>query len=53
LLEPAAKEHGLRQVVYHYAGTDVPFQLENLSSVRVWRVAIESLSGKRSHLPPD
>ncbi len=53
LLEPSAKARGLRQVILHYAGEEVPFPPEKLSSVRVWRVTIESLSAKRAHLSPE
>ncbi|HLC35578.1 MAG TPA: pyridoxamine 5'-phosphate oxidase family protein [Anaerolineales bacterium] len=52
LIEAAAKEHGLGEVIRHYAGTDRPFPVEGLSEVRVWRVTIDTVTAKRSHISP-
>jgi len=48
LVSPEERSYGLRQVMRHYAGREYAFEPRNLASVRVWRVDIESMTGKRS-----
>ncbi len=52
LTELSEMESGLRHVVRHYAGEEVPFLVDKSLNARVWRVTIESLCGKRNRLPP-
>jgi nitroimidazol reductase NimA-like FMN-containing flavoprotein (pyridoxamine 5'-phosphate oxidase superfamily) len=49
LTEPAEKEGGLREIIRHYAGTEVALPLEDLAKVRVWRVTLEAVTGRRAH----
>jgi nitroimidazol reductase NimA-like FMN-containing flavoprotein (pyridoxamine 5'-phosphate oxidase superfamily) len=46
------KRFGLNQIMHHYSGRDWTFPAKGLAPTRVWRIAIESLSGKRSPAPP-
>ncbi len=50
LTEPAEKEHGLRVIVRHYSGSEVPLAAEDLAKIRVWRVSLESVTGRRAHM---
>ncbi|MDC0358201.1 pyridoxamine 5'-phosphate oxidase family protein [Oligoflexia bacterium] len=42
------KIQGLNAIMRHYSGADWSFKAEALKNTRVWRVAVESLTGKRS-----
>ena len=48
--DPEGKEHGLRVLMRHYAGTgrDWTFSPQQTAQVRVWKITLETLSGKRS-----
>lgn len=48
LLEPVAREHALNQIMRQYSGKDWPFEPSSLSNVRLWKLTITALSGKRS-----
>ncbi len=48
LIDPAEKISGLNQIMHHYSGRDWTFTAESLDTIRVWRIAIESLTGKQS-----
>lgn len=48
VLEPAEKEHGLNVLMRHYSGRAWPFQPSELASVRVWKITLTALTGKRS-----
>lgn len=48
LTELPHKTDGLNQVMRHYSGQDWTFSVENLEAIRVWRITIESLTGKQS-----
>ena len=48
LTELAERTAGLNQVMQHYAGRAWPFTAEDIEAIRVWRIAIESLTGKQS-----
>jgi nitroimidazol reductase NimA-like FMN-containing flavoprotein (pyridoxamine 5'-phosphate oxidase superfamily) len=42
------RERGLNQIMEHYSGRRWPFDPAATRSVRVWRLVIESITGKRS-----
>ncbi len=42
------KTAGLNQMMTHYSGRAWPFTREDLGAIRVWRIAIERLTGKQS-----
>ncbi len=48
LVEPEDKAHALNQVMLHYSGKAWEYEPSVLAMTRVWRIAIESLAGKRS-----
>ncbi len=48
LTADADRLRGLQQVMRHYSGRQWDLQAEHLAKVRVWRLRIESLSGKCS-----
>ena len=50
LTVPAQKEHALNEIMRHYSGQTWSFEPGAPAKVRVWKVAITSLTGKRS--PP-
>jgi hypothetical protein len=50
LRDPESKAIGLNQVMQHYSGREWEFDAATLARTRVWRVAIEELTGKHSSL---
>jgi hypothetical protein len=50
LRDPESKAIGLNQVMQHYSGREWEFDAATLARTRVWRVAIEELTGKQSSL---
>ena len=48
LTELPEKTAGLNQMMKHYSGREWPFTREDLEAIRVWRIGIESLTGKQS-----
>lgn len=42
------KNHGLNQIVRHYSNRDWRFEPHELSSARIFRISVESVSGKHS-----
>jgi len=48
LVSDEEKRFGLNQIMRHYSGTDWEFSASELPPTRLWRIAVESLSGKRS-----
>jgi nitroimidazol reductase NimA-like FMN-containing flavoprotein (pyridoxamine 5'-phosphate oxidase superfamily) len=48
LTDPAERVDGLTQIVRHYSAREWAMSGENLEAIRVWKIAIESLSGKQS-----
>jgi uncharacterized protein len=42
------KAYGLNQVMRHYSGKEWPFNPKAVANTRVWRITIDSLTGKRS-----
>lgn len=52
LLAPAAREHALNEIMRQYSGKDWSFEPTSFSTVRLWKLTISSLSGKRSQPKP-
>jgi nitroimidazol reductase NimA-like FMN-containing flavoprotein (pyridoxamine 5'-phosphate oxidase superfamily) len=50
LRDPESKAFGLNQIMQHYSGRRWDFDPSTLARTRVWRVAIEELTGKQSGL---
>jgi uncharacterized protein len=48
LTDLSEKMAGLNQMMKHYSGRKWPFTRDDLETIRVWRIAIESLTGKQS-----
>ncbi len=52
LKKPAERVHGLNQIMRQYSGREWPMDAKAVGVTRVWRLDIESLSGKRSKSKP-
>ena len=52
LLEPADKQLALNEIMLHYSGKAWAMDDTSISHVRVWKIAITSLTGKQSKPPP-
>jgi uncharacterized protein len=52
LLEPAEKQLALSEIMRQYSGKDWPIDEASISHVRVWKIAITSMTGKQSKPPP-
>ncbi|PIU32720.1 MAG: hypothetical protein COT06_01195, partial [Syntrophobacteraceae bacterium CG07_land_8_20_14_0_80_61_8] len=48
LTEPAAKVSALNQVMRHYSHRDWDLNDEAMTKTRLWRIAIERITGKQS-----
>ena len=48
LVEPAQKEHALNEIMRQYSGKAWPFESASVARVRVWKIAITSMTGKFS-----
>ena len=48
LATPAEKAEGLNHIMRHYSGRAWPIGAQDVEHTRVWRLAIESLTGKQS-----
>ena len=48
LAGPAQKEHALDEIMRQYSGGTWPFESASVAKVRVWRIAITSMTGKES-----
>lgn len=48
LTESPEKIEGLNHIMKHYSGRGWPISANETEDIRVWRIAIESLSGKQS-----
>jgi nitroimidazol reductase NimA-like FMN-containing flavoprotein (pyridoxamine 5'-phosphate oxidase superfamily)/RimJ/RimL family protein N-acetyltransferase len=48
LVEPEQKVHGLNQMILHYGGQAGQPEEATLARTRVWRIDIQSMTGKRS-----
>jgi len=52
LKEPEVKSLGLNQIMRQYSGREWPIGAKALEGTRIWRLEIESVSGKRSWTKP-
>jgi nitroimidazol reductase NimA-like FMN-containing flavoprotein (pyridoxamine 5'-phosphate oxidase superfamily) len=50
LADSDAKEYALRQITVHYGEAPAEFPKDSVRKVRVWKVSIDSVDGKRSPL---
>ena len=50
ILNADGKEYALRQITLHYGESSKEFPKDALRKVRVWKVSVDSVSGKRSPL---
>ncbi len=50
LIDPPSKQVGLNQIMWHYSGRNWVLDASALARTRVWRVAIETVTGKQSSL---
>jgi nitroimidazol reductase NimA-like FMN-containing flavoprotein (pyridoxamine 5'-phosphate oxidase superfamily) len=50
LVDPDLKEYALRQISLHYGETATQFPNNAVGKVRVWKISIHSVGGKRSPL---
>jgi nitroimidazol reductase NimA-like FMN-containing flavoprotein (pyridoxamine 5'-phosphate oxidase superfamily) len=48
LTTPTEKIDGLNHIMHHYSGRTWPISATDTDDTRVWRIAIESLTGKQS-----
>ncbi|MBI5385490.1 MAG: pyridoxamine 5'-phosphate oxidase family protein [Verrucomicrobia bacterium] len=48
LADVAEKEHALDQIMRQYSGQSWPFEPASVAAVRVWKIAITSMTGKQS-----
>lgn len=48
LTDPGDKAHGLNQIMVHYSGREWPFEPHELDSARIWRISVDSVTGKCS-----
>jgi uncharacterized protein len=48
LTDAAEREAGLRLIMRHYSGRDWSFTLKSLETIRIWKLTIDSISGKQS-----
>ncbi len=48
LTDPDAKNVGLSEIVKHYSGREWIFKPHELSATRIWRISVNSVTGKRS-----
>jgi nitroimidazol reductase NimA-like FMN-containing flavoprotein (pyridoxamine 5'-phosphate oxidase superfamily) len=48
LVSESDKAGGLNHIMRHYSGREWPFAPKDLETTRVWRIEIESVTGKRS-----
>jgi nitroimidazol reductase NimA-like FMN-containing flavoprotein (pyridoxamine 5'-phosphate oxidase superfamily) len=48
LVEPEEKSRGVNQIMRHYSGREWEINPSVLAKTRVWRLEIESLTGKRA-----
>jgi nitroimidazol reductase NimA-like FMN-containing flavoprotein (pyridoxamine 5'-phosphate oxidase superfamily) len=48
ILEPAAKRDGLNWIMRQYSGQSWEFRDQAVAPVRVWRIRVKQLTGKRS-----
>lgn len=52
LLDPEEKANGLNQIMLHYTDREWSFDDSILANTRVWRIAVGTVTGKRSRQNP-
>jgi len=52
LTRPDEKNHALNQIMHHYSGREWDIPGHRAATTRVWRIDIESVTGKRSLKKP-
>jgi nitroimidazol reductase NimA-like FMN-containing flavoprotein (pyridoxamine 5'-phosphate oxidase superfamily) len=53
LRSPEEKDHALNQIMLHYSGCEWEIPAHRTATTRVWRIDIESVTGKRSAEKPE
>jgi nitroimidazol reductase NimA-like FMN-containing flavoprotein (pyridoxamine 5'-phosphate oxidase superfamily) len=53
LTTPEAKAHGLNRIMEHYSGREWEMGEASLATTRVWRISVDSVTGKRSIEKPE
>jgi nitroimidazol reductase NimA-like FMN-containing flavoprotein (pyridoxamine 5'-phosphate oxidase superfamily) len=53
LVKPTQKERALNEIMRQYSGKTWPFESASVAKVRVWKIAISSMAGKRSRQQKD
>ncbi len=53
LLDPEERERGLNEIMRQYSGREWRFHGAVLANTSVWRVRVDSVTGKRSEPKPD
>ena len=48
LIDPGEKSHGINRIMLHYSGREWEVNASVLAKTRVWRLEIDSLTGKRA-----
>ena len=48
LTDPIDKVFGLNQIMLQYSNREWPFEPHELASTRIWRISIDTITGKRS-----
>ena len=48
LTDITEKLEGLNHIMRHYSGREWPISAKDIENIRVWKIAIESLTGKQS-----
>ncbi len=49
--DPAGKEHALNRIMEHYTGKTWTFDPEVLPKTRLWRIAVDTVTGRRNRRP--
>ena len=52
VLEPEQKEYALNEIMRQYSGRTWLFEPSSVAQVRVWKIAIQSMTGKQSKPKP-
>lgn len=48
VVDPEGKQSGLNQIMRQYSGREWPFNVEEIARTRVWRIYVDTVTGKRS-----
>ena len=52
IIDTAAREHALNEIMRQYSGKPWSFEEDSVAKVRVWKIKIESMTGKHSKPKP-